>query len=35
MRDLNGIAAVLQQTMRLVALMPDCAFLFRSTFVPT
>ena len=26
MRDLNGIAAVLQQTMRLVALMPDCAF---------
>ncbi len=26
MRDLNGIAAVMQQTMRLVALMPDCAF---------
>ena len=26
MRELYGIAAVLQQTMRLVALMPDCAF---------
>lgn len=26
MRELNGIAAVLQQTMRLVALIPDCAF---------
>jgi len=26
MRDLTGIAAVMQQTMRLVALIPDCAF---------
>lgn len=26
MRELHGIAAVMQQTMRLVALMPDCAF---------
>lgn len=26
MRELYGVAAVLQQTMRLVALMPDCAF---------
>jgi predicted ester cyclase len=26
MRELSGVAAVLQQTMRLVALVPDCAF---------
>ena len=26
MRELYGIAAVLQQTLRLVALMPDCSF---------
>ena len=26
MRELYGVAAVLQQTMRLVAMMPDCAF---------